>query len=153
VTAHVTPPPPFQELDERARVNTRDRAEEGHRSRRGVSFRRSRETRGVGANLMLFLSRTFDTLLDSVAQRISARFPPVVANDPERKVSHERIKEIAEETFAAALQSEPERQIGFVGRVRLRSALGRKLREIGYDEKFVNFAVETFMVQLARGPR
>jgi hypothetical protein len=104
-------------------------------------------------NLMLFSPRTFDTLLDGVARRISARFPPVVANDPERKVSQERIKQIVEETFAAALQSEPERQIGVVGRVRLRSALKRKLREIGYDDEFVDFAVETFMARFMRVPR
>ena len=102
---------------------------------------------------MLFTSTKFDTLLESVARQIRARFPPVVANDPERTASQERIEEIVEETFTAALQSEGERRIGLLGRARLRNALRRELREIGYDEKFVNFAVDKFMAQLARGTR
>jgi hypothetical protein len=102
---------------------------------------------------MLFSSGKFDTLLESVAQQISTRFPPVVANDPERTVSQERIKEIVEETLAVALQSERGHQIGFVGRARLKSALRRGLREIGYDEKFIDFAADRFIARLTGGPR
>jgi hypothetical protein len=102
---------------------------------------------------MLFSSRKFQTLLESVAQQIGTRFPPVVANDPERTVSQERIKEIVEETFAVALQSEPEHQIGFVGRTQLRSAFRRELREMGYAEKFIDFAANRFIARLTRGPR
>jgi len=55
---------------------------------------------------MLFTSIKFDTLMEGVARQIRARFPPVVANDPERTTSQERIEEIVEQTFAAALHSE-----------------------------------------------
>lgn len=99
---------------------------------------------------MLFSPRKFGTLVEGVAQRISARFPPLVANNPERAVSAKRIEEILEETFAAALQSERENQIGFLGRARLRSALRRQLREIGYDEQFVDFAAGKLIEQLTR---
>ncbi len=99
---------------------------------------------------MLFSSSKFDSLLESVARQVRVRFPPVVANDPERAVSQERIEEIVEEIFAAALRVEREHPIGLVGRARLRNALRRELREIGYEEKFVNFAVETFIAQLTR---
>jgi hypothetical protein len=104
-------------------------------------------------NLMLFSSRKFQTLLESAARQISTRFPPLVANDPERTVSQERIKEIVEDTFAVALQSEPQHQIGFVGRAQLRSALRRELREIGYAEKFIDFAADRFIARLTRGPQ
>jgi len=100
---------------------------------------------------MLFSSRKFGALIGSVAQRISARFPPLVANNPERVVSKKRIEEILEETFAATLQSELENQIGFLGRARLRNTLKRQLREIGYDEQFVDFAAGKFIEQLTRG--
>lgn len=102
---------------------------------------------------MLFSSGKFDALLKTVVQRVGARFPPVVANDPERTVSQERIKEIVEETFAMALQSEPDHQIGFVGRAQLRSAFRRELREMGYAEKFIDFAADRFIARLRRGPR
>ena len=91
--------------------------------------------------------------MESVARQVSIRFPPLVANDPERTVSQERIKEIVEETFAVALQSERERQIGFVGKAQLRSAFRRELREIGYDEKFIDFAADRFIARLTRGPQ
>jgi len=99
---------------------------------------------------MLFSSGKFDTLLEGVARQLRVRFPPVVANDPERAVSQERIEEIVEDIFAAALRVERQHPIGLVGRARIRNALRRELREIGYEEKFVNFAVETFMGQLTR---
>ena len=100
---------------------------------------------------MLFSPSKFDALVEGVAQRISMRFPPLVANDPERTVSQERIKEILSETFAPALRSERKHPIGFVGRAQLRNAFRRQLREIGYDEKFVDFAAERFIEQLTRG--
>jgi hypothetical protein len=100
---------------------------------------------------MLFSSVTSGTLVEGVARRISARFPPVVANDPERAVSPKRIEEILEEIFSVALRAERSKQIGFFGKTVLRNALRRELREIGYDEKFVDFAAEKFIGQLTRG--
>jgi len=99
---------------------------------------------------MLLLAGRFDALVQAIAQRISARFPPVVANDPERAVSQQRIQEILGEVFTAALKSEREDPIGFLGKARLRNAFRRELRETGYDEKFVDFAAEQFIAQLTR---
>lgn len=100
---------------------------------------------------MLFYSSRFDALVEGLSQRVSARFPPVVANDPERVVPASRIEEILEEIFAGALP-EREGQIGFLGKTALRNALRRKLREVGYDEKFADFAAEKFIGQLTRLP-
>ena len=99
---------------------------------------------------MLFSSGRFDALVEGVAQRISMRFPPVVANDPERTISQERIKEILSETIAAALQSGNEYSTGWVRKAQVRSAFRRQLREIGYDEKFVDFAADKFIEHLSR---
>jgi hypothetical protein len=99
---------------------------------------------------MLFSSGRFDALVESVAQRISMRFPPVVANDPERTISQERIKEILGEIFAAALQSGNEYSIGLVGRAQIRGAFRRQLREVGYDEKFVDFVADKFIEHVSR---
>jgi hypothetical protein len=97
---------------------------------------------------MLLSSGRFDALVEGVAQLISVRFPPVIANDPERSVSQERIKVILSETFAAALRLEHEHPIGFVGRAQVRRAFRRQLREIGYDDKFVDFAADQLIEQL-----
>ena len=102
---------------------------------------------------MLFSSRKFDTLVQGLGQRISVRFPPVIANDPERTVSRIRIEEILDEIFAQTLQPEREDQIGFVSKARLRNAFRRQLREIGYDEKFVDFTTGKLIEHLMRGVR
>lgn len=106
----------------------------------------------ASANIMLLLARRFDSLVQAIVQQISARFPPVVANDPERAVSQQRIQEILGEVFTGALQAEREHAIGFLGKARLRNAFRRELRETGYDEKFVDFAAEQFIAQLTRRP-
>lgn len=104
------------------------------------------------ARLMLFSGR-FDTLVQGLGQRISVRFPPVIANDPERTVPRKRIEEILDEIFAETLQPEREDQIGFLSKTRLRNAFRRELREIGYEEKFVDFATDKLIEQLVRGAR
>ena len=100
---------------------------------------------------MLFSSSKFGILVQGLGQRIRVRFPPVIANDPERAVSRGRIQEILDEIFAETLQTEREDQIGFVGKARLKNAFRRELREIGYDEKFVDFATGKLIDRLVRG--
>jgi len=100
---------------------------------------------------MLFSSRKFDTLVQGLGQRISVRFPPVIANDPDRAVSPKRTEEILDEIFAAVLQPTRGDQIGFVGKAGLRNAFRRELREIGYDEKFADFATDKLIERLMRG--
>lgn len=100
--------------------------------------------------LNLFTAGGFDTLVQAVAQRITMRCPPVIANNPERTVSPERVEEILEECIAGAFQSEPEGRVGFLGRTRLKGALRWELREIGYEEKFADLAAEKLIERVSR---
>ena len=115
-----------------------------------VFFVRRKNRAPVLANIMLFSSSKFDILVQRLGQRISLRFPPVIANDPERAVSQMRIQEILDEIFDEALQTEREDQIGFLSKARLKNAFRRELREIGYDEKFVDFATDKLIDRLVR---
>jgi hypothetical protein len=99
---------------------------------------------------MLSSSGKFATLVRGLGHRISLRFPPVIANDPERAVPRKRIEEILDEIFAETLQLEREDPIGFLSKVRLRNAFRRELREIGYEEKFVDFVTDKLIEQLVR---
>ena len=99
---------------------------------------------------MLISSTKPGALVEGLAQRIRARFPPVLANDPERTVSQGRIDEILDEIFSPTLKPDREYKVGFVGKAMLKNALKRELREIGYDEKFVDFAADKFIEQLSR---
>jgi hypothetical protein len=99
----------------------------------------------------LFSADRFDALVRRMAQRITARCPPVVANNPERTVPQKRIEEILNDSIATALHSQPKIHIGFLRRTRLKSALRWELREIGYEERFADLAAEKLAEQLSRG--
>jgi hypothetical protein len=92
----------------------------------------------------------FDALVQNAAQRIKARYPPLIANNPERTVSQERVREVLEDAFTGVLEFEGEIRIGLLRRARLKSALRGELREIGYEERFAEFAAERFIEQLLR---
>jgi hypothetical protein len=101
-------------------------------------------------NFAMFTAGRFDALVQRLAERVNARCPPVVANNPERTVSHERVEEILNECIVAALQLLREKRIGLLGRARLKSALRWELREIGYEEKFADLAAEKLIEHVSR---
>ena len=112
-----------------------------------------RTRHGGRMKLTLFTAGTFDALVQRVAQRITVRCPPVIANNPERTVSPERIEEILEDCIAGAVQSPSENRVGFLGRARLKSALRWELREIGYEEKFADLAAEKLVERMSLDSR
>ena len=93
----------------------------------------------------LFSFRSVNALAKSLAQRITTRCPTVIANTPEQTVSRERIEEILEEIFSSEFQ---EGRLGILGRAKLGYAFKRELREIGYNEDFVDSAVEKLTERL-----
>jgi len=90
----------------------------------------------------VFPEGRFEALVQRVAERVTARCPPVVANNPERAVSEERIEEILDDCIAWALQFPQENRIGFIGRARLKSALPVGAARNRIREKFAELAAE-----------
>ncbi len=81
-----------------------------------------------------------DAFAESLAEAISKRYPPVIANNPELVISRKRIGEILDHVFAAAHVFHQENRLGFMGRTKLASAFKWRLRELGYDEQFIGMA-------------
>jgi hypothetical protein len=98
--------------------------------------------------LTLFSLGKVNVLAQSLAERITTRYPPVIANTPERVVSQERFKEILDAVFSDELKRG--NRFGFGVRLTLGYALKWKLREIGYDDEFVDFAAKKLGQRLAR---
>ena len=94
----------------------------------------------------LFSFSKVDALAQSLAQSITSRYPPVIANTPEQTVSQGRIEEILEEIFSSEFQSGS--RLGILGRTKLRYAFKSRLRETGYDEKFIDFAAKKLSKQM-----
>jgi hypothetical protein len=97
-----------------------------------------------------FTTGRFDALVRRVAQRITARCPPVIANNPERAVSQQRVEEILENCIGEAFPSSFENRMGFLGRTQLKSTMRWELREIGYEEKFADLAAEKLIARMTR---
>ncbi len=81
-----------------------------------------------------------NALAESLAEAISKRYPPVIANNPEQAISRKRIGEILDVAFAAARTFRQENRLGLLGRTRLANSFKWRLRELGYDEEFVALA-------------
>lgn len=77
----------------------------------------------------------------NLAQNIAQRYPPAIANNPDQIVSQKRIAEILDEVFASAHRFEQENRLGLLSRLSLRSMFKQEMREVGYEEKFADFAV------------
>jgi hypothetical protein len=99
----------------------------------------------------LFAFSKVDTFARGMAQRVTKRYPPIVANNPEQAVSQKRIEEILKETFADARQFQWENRLGSLGRAKLGNTFKWELREIGYEDKFIDFAAKKIIEQLMSG--
>ena len=92
--------------------------------------------------LRLFSPTYFQTLAKGLAADIASRYPAEIANNPEPMVSQQRRTEILENIFLRARQFDLQGWLGVLARMRLASALKWQLKEIGYDEKFVDTAMK-----------
>ncbi len=100
----------------------------------------------------LFSPSKVDEFAKSLAQDIAKRYPPAIANNPEQLVSQKRLTTILEDAFARAHQFNKENRLGWFGKSKLGNTFKWELKEMGYDDKFVEMATEGLVVFLTRGP-
>lgn len=100
----------------------------------------------------LFSPSKVDEFAQSLAQDIAKRYPPAIANNPEQLVSQKRLTAILEDAFARAHQFNKENRLGWFRKSKLGNTFKWELKEMGYDDKFVDMATEGLIVFLTRGP-
>ena len=93
-------------------------------------------------------SAKVDTFAKSMAEGVTRRYPPVIANNPEQTVPPQRVSEILEIAYSGASRFQQESQLGLLGRAKLGNAFKWELREIGYEERFVGLATEKLIEHL-----
>ena len=93
-------------------------------------------------NFRLFSAKHIQTLAQSLAADIASRYPAEIANSPEAMVSQQRRSEILENIFLRARQFNLGSRLGVLARIRLAGGLKWQLKEMGYDEKFIDTAME-----------
>lgn len=100
----------------------------------------------------LFAASKIDEFAKSLAQDIAKRYPPAIANNPEQMVSQKRLTTILEDAFNRAHQFNREHKLGMFKKAKLGNTFKWELKEMGYEEKFVDMATEGLIVYLTRGP-
>ncbi|MBI2961497.1 MAG: hypothetical protein HYY28_14385 [Betaproteobacteria bacterium] len=100
----------------------------------------------------LFAASKIDEFAKSLAQDIAKRYPPAIANNPEQMVSQKRLTTILEDAFNRAHQFNREQKLGMFKKAKLGNTFKWELKEMGYEEKFVDMATEGLIVYLTRGP-
>jgi len=97
-------------------------------------------------------TRKVAELATSLAQDVSKRYPPAIANNPVQMVSQQRLSEILEEVFAHATDFSRENKLGWYKRARLGRRFRWELKEMGYDDKFVGAATNGLILCVSRNP-
>ena len=105
---------------------------------------------GARVAFKLFSPSKIDEFAKSLAQDIAKRYPPAIANNPQQMVSQKRLTDILEETFAKAAAFQSENRLGWYKKAKLGNEFRWELKEMGYDEKFIEMATEGLIVYVTR---
>jgi hypothetical protein len=119
----------------------------------GILITSQKHIRGTRVVFKLFSPSKIDEFAKSLAQDIAKRYPPAIANNPQQMVSQKRLTDILEETFAKAATFQQENSLGWYKKAKLGNEFRWELKEMGYDEKFIEMATEGLIVYVTRASK
>jgi len=96
--------------------------------------------------IKFFSTSEVDKFAKDLANDISQRYPVAIANDPSRKVSANRLTAILEDAFSQASKFSTDNKLGYFKKAKLGNTFRWELKEMGYDDKFVEVATEGLIV-------
>ena len=102
--------------------------------------------------LEFFSTRKVTEFAKSLAQDVAKRYPPAIANNPAQMVSQKRLSGILEEAFTRAAEFNRENKLGWYKKAKLGNEFRWGLKELGYDQKFIEVATEGLIVYVTSGP-
>ena len=94
----------------------------------------------------LFGPDAVDEFGKQLAEDIRLRYPPTVANDPNRRVSIDRLTAILNSAFEQAAKFGGEQKLGYFKKAKLGNSFRWELKEAGYSTEFVELATEGLIV-------
>jgi len=98
----------------------------------------------------LIFPRKLHELAEVLAVEISRRYPSAIANSPEPLVSPGRRSEILDEVFSRAGRFSRQNDLGVFATIRLGSALKWRLKELGYDDKFIDIVARHLVASVTQ---
>ena len=103
--------------------------------------------------LKIFSRPNIDGFAKELAAELAKSFPPSVANEPKRKVSPHRLTKILENTLDKARGFSQQHKLGVIGKAKLGNGFRWELKELGYNEAFIEVATEGVIVYVTRGEK
>ena len=100
--------------------------------------------------IKLFSGSDVDQFAKDLAKDIGERYPAAIANDPGRKVSANRLTAILEEAFSRASEFAAQNKLGYFKKAKLGNTFRWELKDMGYDDKFIDVATEGLIVYVTR---
>lgn len=100
--------------------------------------------------LKFFSTRKVTEFAKGLAQDVAKRYPPAIANNPAQMVSQKRLSGILEDAFTRAAEFNQENRLGWYKKAKLGNEFRWELKEMGYDEKFIDVATEGLIVYVTR---
>ena len=103
--------------------------------------------------IKLFSRPNIDAFAKELATELAKSFPPSVANEPRRKVSPHRLTKILENTLDKARGFAVQHKLGVIGKAKLGNGFRWELKELGYNDAFIEVATEGVIVYVTRGEK
>lgn len=95
-------------------------------------------------------SKPVDNFAKTLAQDVAKRYPPLLEQSKEKKISHNRISRILEDAYAKAIDFHKQHKLGVYRKARLGNTFRWELTELGYSKQFVELATEGLIVYITR---
>jgi hypothetical protein len=86
----------------------------------------------------------------TLARDLAKRYPPQLDNQPEKRVSANRITKVLEDAIGRAVDYSRTEKLGFIRKARLSNAFRWEMKDLGYSEGFIETATEALVVYLSR---
>lgn len=102
--------------------------------------------------LKLFSSSKLEQFSADLVQDLVKRYPPAMANNPVQMVSEKRLSNLLESTFLKAQAFAQENRLGTIRKAILGNNFKWALKDLGYNENFVEIATEGLVVHITRLP-
>jgi hypothetical protein len=102
--------------------------------------------------LKLFSSSKLDQFAENLVQDLVKRYPPAMANNPVQMVSEKRLSTLLDSTFLKAQTFTLENRLGTIRKAMLGNNFKWALKDLGYNDNFVEIATEGLVVHITRKP-
>lgn len=93
-------------------------------------------------------SSELDEFANTLATDIEKRYPPSLDNTPSKHPSVNRLTRIMEDICQKASIFQSTHRLGWINKARLANKFRWKLKDMGYSEKFIEFATEAIIVHM-----